>query len=518
MGLAQHLAATGSSKFFKESLEDLAKVQPGEAMELAYKYLTRERAAAVYFEPENDEVPKLVGGGPGGAGKRTAHDVGRDATSAVAELGPDRILQVARSPGLAKAPRFRLANGLEVVAIKHGTAPVAQVRVGLRGGDAMSKPFGLASWAGRFARTKCRDHGDLLPVGGRIFDFTGLASSAFFVDVLAGNLPNGLAVLSDQISCLEVSEEAFLHRGRLLEMRKKFHERVAKLPDFVAAKILAAELFPGHPLGVAAIDPATLEPITYEDASAWVRSHYRPGNAVAVVVGDIDPGETRTLAEKYLSRWPGGGGALAGGFPAAPPPPAARKAFLVDRPKATQAVVRVACRLADATAERLPAFDLIGELARERAWSLREEWGATYGVFGAAIHYPGGTARFTIGGAIENKQAARAVVRLLDLVAELGSERLEEGFFLVKRWDLARAFNNRFSTGDGIAGAVLQAAEHGWPNDVWDRYPERLAATTREAVREALKPCPGREIVTIVGDAATLRPQLADAGLALESR
>lgn len=518
MGLAQHMAAMGSLRFFTDSFEALARVRAAEAMELAYKYITRERAVAVYFEPENDEVPRLVGGGGGpAAGRRAEHEIGRDATAATTELGPERILQVARAPGLASVPRFKLHNGLEVVVVKHGTAPVAQVRVGLRGGDAMTRPFGLASWAARFTGTRCRDHGDLLPVGGRMFDTTGLTGSTYLVDVASGNLSNAVAVLSDALACREVSEEAFVvNKDRSLERRRKAHERLSRLPTFLATKTLWAELYPGHPFGVAAVDPGTLEPVTYADAAGWARAHYRPDNAVAVVVGDVDPAETRALATKYLGRWSAGGGAT-GAIPPAPPPPAARKAFLVDRPQATQAVVRIGCRLADATPERLPAYDLVGAIANERTWLLREEWGATYGVFGAASSHPGGAAHFVVGGAIETPQAARAVTRLLDLVDELVSERLDENLFLVKRWDVARGFNNGFATGEDLAGAVLRAAVHGWPHDVWDRYPERLAATTRATIREVMKPCPGREIVTIVGDAATLRPQLEQAGLRLEA-
>ena len=46
-----------------------------------------------------------------------------------------------------------------------------------------------------------------------------------------------------------------------------------------------------------------------EDAQAFVQSHLRPENGVAVVYGDIDPGEVKTLAEKYLAAGPPAPGA-----------------------------------------------------------------------------------------------------------------------------------------------------------------------------------------------------------------
>jgi zinc protease len=263
-------------------------------------------------------------------------------------------------------------------------------------------------------------------------------------------------------------------------------------------------------------DPATLKTVTFDDASAFVRSHYRPGNAVAVVSGDIDPGETKAMAEKYFTRWTGGGGASAS-LPVPPPPPTARKAYLVNRPGATQGEVTVACRLADATPEALPVFAVATAVANEMAWSVREEWGASYGVYARTATMPGGAAHMAMGGAIETRWVGRSVDRLLGIFAEVASPKLDEKMFLVKRWDVARAFTQRFSTGGGIASAILEAAEQGWPVDVWDKYPERLAATNREAVAALLKPCVGHEIISIAGDAATVRPQLEAIGLKLEA-
>ena len=57
---------------------------------------------------------------------------------------------------------------------------------------------------------------------------------------------------------------------------------------------------------------------------------------------------------------------------------------------------------------------------------------------------------------------------------------------------------------------------HGWPLEVWDKYPENLASTTRDSLKEIMGTCVGKEIVAIVGDAATLRPQLEKEGLKLE--
>jgi zinc protease len=517
-GLAEHVATTGRTTYFQDQFEELAKVKPGQVMDLAYKYLRRERSVAVLIEPESDQVARM--GGTSSTGGRSssegpAHDIGRGSATTSVDLSPQKIIQIARAPSLASLPRWTLPNGLKVVATRYGTAPIAQVLVGIRGGDAHTKPVGLASYARGFAERRCNEYGSLAAVGGRIGDSMGTLNSTFSVDVISGNLENGMAVLSDTLACFELREERFLMHDRMLDRRQKSFNRVSKMPDFTANKRLWEALYPDHPYGTVAIDPAVLRTIRQEDIAGYIRSHYRPGNAVAVVVGDVDPNQVKTMADKYLTRWSGGGGSSVS-MPPAPPPPKERRGILIDRPQATQATIRVACRLAEATPERLPAYELLQKLGDERAWAVREEWGATYGLQVGVRTMPGGAAHFTISGAIENAQVTRSLTRLLDTVAELGSGRLDEKAFGLARWDLAREFSRRFVTGDQIASAIIQAAAQDWPDDVFDKYPERLAAMTPQVVAEIMKPCVGHEIISVVGQAATLRAQLTGTGLKLD--
>jgi zinc protease len=514
--IAVNMANTGKPAYFKETLEEVAKVKPGHVLDFAYKWLQRDRAVTVYFEPEGSEVPR-AGGGPAGGARPAAHDIGRDDgtdPSTVGGLGSELIRQIARSPALGRLPRFKLQNGLELVVIKQGTAPVAQIQVSIRGGDASVRPYGLASLAMALSYSRCQDHGSLLPVGGYIGGGTGSIRTTFSGRMLSGNISNGIAVLSDRVACREVDEEVFLHLGRILERRTKAYQRAIKRPEALAQKKLGSELYPDHPYGEWAPDPGALRAVKLEDAQGFVRSHLRPENAVAVVFGDVDPAEVRALGEKYLTRWPGGAGsATALAPPAATARPTARKLFLIDRAGATQAQVAVGCRLAEVRPERLPAYDVLEALANERAWALREEWGATYGINAHIATLPGGAAHLIWDGAVENAQTGQAVARLLALADELGTEKVAEGTFLLKRWDVARQFSWRFAHARQMAGAVLTAAEHGWPLEVWDLYPERLAETTPKTLREITEGCVGKEIVTVVGDATVLRPQLEAAGL-----
>jgi zinc protease len=516
-----YMASTGRTTFFQDHLEELAKIQPGEVMQFAYKWLTRDRSGAIFLEPESNQITPAVAGGGGaggggaGASSQGGHDMSRGVTRNTAELTGENLKKMLPALGLAGTPHFKLSNGLEIYTIRQASTPMAQIRLDLKGGDASTQPLGAGSLAARWAQPNCPQHRGLAEVGGSIGANFGLTSSGVGVSVLSGNLANGLAALRDRVACMEVREEAFLHVPRFLEQQGRVFEKLSARPEFVANKTFYAELYPGHPFGQDGyLNPATLKGVRLADAQAFVSSHFRPDNGVAVVYGDVTLEEVKALSEKYLSTWQGGGG-VSMNVPPAPPGPSERKLHLVNRDKATQANVLVGCRLAPVQPDRLPAYDVLRLLANESAWALREEWGATYGIGAGVSRRADNSAELVLSGAVENAQVGRSVARLLAILGELGSASIPEPFFLTNRWDVGRFFMSGYATAGARAGAILSALQHGWPLDVWDKYPENLAATTPQTIKEIMAPCMGKEIVTIVGDAAVLRPQLEKAGLKL---
>ena len=159
---------------------------------------------------------------------------------------------------------------------------------------------------------------------------------------------------------------------------------------------------------------------------------------------------------------------------------------------------------------------MLRTVAGEKAWALREQWGATYGVFAQVSTQVGNAADLVFQGPVESPQVGRSVARLLEVIREMATGGVEEKLFLTARWDAGRSFMARFATADEQASGILSALNHNWPLEVWDKYPERLASTNRDSLKEIMGPCMGKEIVAIVGDAAALRPQLEKEGLKLE--
>jgi zinc protease len=522
--LAWYMGASGKYNYFKDHFDELSSLSTSEVTDFAYKYLTRQRAVAVYFEPESQKLPSIASGrsGAGNPGTRSSaeagsHDIGRGMAANASQLDAERLRKVLKAPEISKTASFKLTNGLEIYVIPRPETPLAEIDLSLRGGNASTQPVGAGMYADALSRPMCSEYKGLASVGGQLFSGLGLTSASTYVSVPPGNLVNGMAALRDSVSCVEVSDEQFLHLSRWLTQAGRVYERRAVWPEYVAAKWFNQQLYPGHPFGEAGfVNPATLKDMRREDAQAFVSSLYRPNNGVAVVRGAVTVEQARAAAERYLSTWKGGAGGASLSPPAAPAGPTERRIHLVNRPQATQATVTIGCRLQPITPERLPAYDVLESLATESAWGLREQWGATYGVHGLVAKFVDNSSHFVLEGAIENAQVGKSIARLLDVVKALGTGTIAEPLFLTKRWDVGREFVSSYATADAQAMAILSAKSRGWPLDVWDKYPENLANTTRETLRDIMVPCVGKEVVAIVGSATVLAPQLAAEGLKLE--
>jgi zinc protease len=511
LALAEYLAATGQTAYYSRNLEEVSKLQHQvhAVAELGYRYLRRDRAVSVVFEPESDAPGASHGsttGAPGG------HDLGRNDDVNLTGLGASDVVRVAHSPGLAALPRFQLANGLEVVSVRRQGLPLAEITMQLPGGNATALPFGLASLATELSRPCSGHYGSLSWVGGASSESDGDLVSTLTTRAMAGNVENVLGAMADSVTCRDVRDLPFLTLDRSLDHLEQRQRETAGQPQIRARRALWSALYPGHPYGRFEPDVQGLRRIGHSEADDYVQAHFRPDHATAVVVADLTIDRLRPMMEKFYGEWTSG--AASHRPPSAPAASPARAIELFDRPGASQSSVVLGCRIGPVVADALPTYDVLAAVLNERAWKIREAWGATYGLNAHVTDYPGGAAHLLIQGAVETAQTGVAVKALLDLIDEMANRGPDFKTFTLMRWDLASAFDQRFATTDGIARAVLRARLNRWTDEVWDRYPERLANLSRADVRAAAAPCAGHEVITVVGDAAPIRAQLQTIGLA----
>jgi predicted Zn-dependent peptidase len=138
-------------------------------------------------------------------------------------------------------------------------------------------------------------------VGGDMNAFTGQEVTAFYMRMPDRHLATALDIMSDIVwSPALRTDEVESERQVILEEIKMRDDA----PDDLVHEVFAGALFPGHPLGreVAGSD-ATIEAMTRDQIAAYHSLHYRPGNVVVAVAGNVEHDDVVAQVEAAL---PGG--------------------------------------------------------------------------------------------------------------------------------------------------------------------------------------------------------------------
>lgn len=201
---------------------------------------------------------------------------------------------------------FTLANGLQVIVIEDHRAPVVLHAIGYRVGGADEVPgkTGLAHFFEHlmFKGTTKYPKNSF----DRLMDENGAERNAFTMqdvtvfheraDVKLLNLLMDLE--ADRMQNLVLTDSVFETERKVVQEERR--QQTESNPFAVAIEKLDATLFKVHPYGRPVVGlPADVASLTRADADAFYRSHYMPGNAIVMVVGDVRPDEVRKLAEQY---------------------------------------------------------------------------------------------------------------------------------------------------------------------------------------------------------------------------
>jgi len=201
---------------------------------------------------------------------------------------------------------FRLDNGLTVVVIPDRRAPVVTHMVWYRNGSADDPPgkSGIAHFLEHlmFKGTKAHPQGEfsrrIAEIGGQENAFTGNDYTAYFQRVAKEHLAELMEFEADRMTGLTLTDEVVTpERDVVLEERRMHCDAD---PGSQLNEAMQATLFTHHPYGTPIIGWAhEIEGLGREDALAYYARFYTPENAILIVAGDVDPAETRALAERY---------------------------------------------------------------------------------------------------------------------------------------------------------------------------------------------------------------------------
>lgn len=509
---ARFLRATGKPDYVEGWPQQIRQGLSRDLGPYLYKYVRRERARMLLM------VPEQAGSGRATVAERFAplagpEDFGDEERSL--PLGASDVRQVARPPGLDQAERFVLGNGLQVVALRRTGMPLLEARLWVRTRTPTTE--------GALSLSRLAVHGSYMSAGrkwyhgAKVGARTELQLREEGQPVLSVSAPSGnlVHVLEDMQQWMWDAEVELRPFEDVQDWQVRQLEREASRSDVLAERALMSRMFPGHPYGLAP-DVEEAKRFTASQATKWVEAELNPDRATLLLVGDLPPSpKLRNLVSEMLGRWRGRGGHVEP--PPVPPLPRRRQMVVLDRPGASQAELQVGVRWPELSAqEDAAASALVWLLEHRLDRQLRERLGLTYGVrVGLEARPRASLLRIRV--AVERGATAGAVEQILAELGTLEAEPLPREVVELARWQVARGYDLRFQTSAAAAERLLELERLGRPPDFWETYPEAIASVTPEAVQALVRKLGlGSEAVILLGDAATLRPQLESAGYPVE--
>jgi len=521
--VASHAHYTGMPTYFSDNIRWNQELQLEPIRAIGKKYVTRERMARMVIEPMDEEDRERLEASASEADKdnevaadhRAKDDRSRQLFD-TDKLTPEAIKEVIVVPDVEKMHEFTLDNGLHVVAMNHGEAPLVKIGLRVAGDDSIAPVDGmdtLAEYLYYAGRTDARNPTlDTLRVAGRAFR----SENDIYASGSSGNLE---ALLHKTRRLLDDTDWQMAAKAQQIKDWTGGAKGAGKKPDNWATRLRNEAVWPNHPYGRwwTPSDYEVMKDWTKADLQSWQRTKWQPANAYLVIVGKLDGDEAERLVREYFSSWEFQG---EGKPQKLEPPPAPtelpdRKVMLFDRPIATQSKVTLACPLKKEGDQHVARTQVIGELFTFFAFErLREEKGITYGAYSYPQMKWGDTSQLLIASVIQNSGAGFGVKTMLEIIEEGADGKIDEGLIATNKWNVARTTVTGIQSGDQMLNAILGKGRENL--DYFREYPDALANVTKADFQDALSTCKGHEVVTVVGPVDTIKSQFDDFGIAYE--
>jgi predicted Zn-dependent peptidase len=424
-----------------------------------------------------------------------------------------------RFPAIA---RETLDSGLGIWVVQHAPVPVATITlIVARGtGDDPVDRHGLASLTGDLLDEGAGDRDAIqladafAGLGTQLEVDVGPDATALSVTTLSRVLGPVLALMADVVARPRLAAADF---NRVRELRLNRLRQLSRSAATVADRMYVSAVFGTHAYGHGALGTtASLDAITLEDTREFWTRMYASSTATLIVVGDVQADEVVREARRAFGRWVGSiesGPRLTA--PDAPPDP---RVFLVDRPGAPQAELRLGHL---GPPRQTPVYHALvgvnavlgGQFTSRINRRLREEMGVTYGARTTFDFRRVGGA-FSCDSSVDATAAADAVRDVLTEFDLIREGPVPDDELASAKASLTRGYVRNFETGGQIARAVAQIATHGLPDDTFDRFVPAIEAITAEQVQAAAEVFirPADATIVVVGDAERSREALAAIG------
>jgi zinc protease len=428
---------------------------------------------------------------------------------------------------LPRVERWRLPNGLDVIAVPRQDLPIVSFTIALKAGaydELKDRTQGVSDFTaamlrhGAGRRTSEQIAEAIDAVGGALDASAGSESTSVSCSVLAEHVDTCLSLLGDLL--LRPTFPA----AEMGQIRDQLLAALGQRDD--DPHLLASEHFDNLLFGEAHPDGWVLMPdhvkhITREQLLAFWKAFYRPNNAMLAVAGAIDPAALKAQIARAFGRWQAAVVPTRAAF--AIPEVHGVRAVLVDKAELSQATLMFGhpgLRHADPDwyAATVVNYVLGGSDFSSRLMAeVRSKRGLTYGIgssFGASL-YPGA---FRVSASTRNETAGDALAVAVAEIRKMKNAGPTAEELAKARGYFAGSTPFTLESPAEVARAIVGAELHGLGIDYVKGLALRIAgvdlATAAAAAHRWLDP--DDLALVIVGRAQVVAPQLRKAGIVFE--
>jgi zinc protease len=533
VALAEGLVYSNNPAKYKKELKELAALTPEQVAAAARKWMGRPVFNLTVEPGERDTSPEMLAiTGDTPSTQPPVNPVSASASEVKSLPRPAPPVGTLSALDFPAIERTTLSNGIPVFFARRTSIPVVRLSVSFDAGYSSDPKSALGTHAlmlaaldeGTTTRNSIQIAEESERLGASISTSGSIDRTSIGLYALAPNFGASLGLVADIIRNPAFDrQEVERVRGQQLARIKAG----LSSPDGIAGYVLPTLIYGStHPYGnpgSGAGEAASVRTISRDALVQFHQDWLRPDNAQIFVIGDTTLAALKPQLEAALGTWKAPSSPKpVKAFTAAIPAPT-NKIYLIDRPGSGQSVILAGTVINKSGKDDLvtlrQANDVMGGgfLSRMNG-DLRETKGWSYGMY-SAINGNENRTSFILNAPVQADRTGDSVVAILGQMRDfLGSkgtmatelERTVNG--------AVRELPGQFETSDSVLGAMQRIVWLNRPNDYYAKLPARYKALTTgdldAAARSTLDPA--KLTWVIVGDAASVKPQLAKTGLTVE--
>ncbi|WP_394420441.1 insulinase family protein [Tenacibaculum mesophilum] len=406
----------------------------------------------------------------------------------------DRSVQPKPGPApkikLGKAEKFKLNNGLQVIMVENHKLPRVSASLTIDNpiyleGDktGVSQVMGdmLGNGTTNMPKDEFNERVDYL---GANVSFRSNGASVRSLTKYFGEV---LGLMADGVKSPKFTQEEF---DKVIERTLEGIKSNEKSVEAVARRVEDALVYgKNHPYGEF-ITKESIKNITLQDAKNNYNTYYKPNNAYLVIVGDINPTETKKLIKNLFSDW------KKGTIPTTsynvPTNVETTEINFINMPNAVQSQVAVINTVDLTLGDKdyyaaLLANNILGGGGTARLFmNLREDKGYTYGSYSNLSQDKNKNAGvFKASAAVRNIVTDSAVVEIQKEINKIRYQKVTPEELKNSKAEYIGSFVRNVQKPSVAANFALNIARYNLPNNFYEKYLENINSVTLDDVQNA---------------------------------